>query len=406
MENPIVQKAEKFVANWFNEKLPETLHYHNAKHTTEVVEHVYRLAEAAGVAELQLEIMVLAAWFHDTGYALLRQGHEAESARIAQQFLEQQGYQAEHIETVKRLILVTEMSQQPEGELEKIIRDADMAHVGSKKYFKKLKKLRKEWVEDQNRSFTDAEWMAMNYDFLQKHQFYTPQAIKLFGPQKEENLNQTLELLNQANAEASEAPEIPMKTSENKKAAGQEEPVAKKKKSGSERGIESMFRITMKNHIQLSQIADNKANIMLSINSIIISIVLTVMVPQIEDRPALLVPSLLLLLFSVISVVLATVSTIPKVNRGNVTRQQIESKEANLLFFGNFYNMSLPDYDWGMKYMMEAPDYLYSSMIKDLYFLGKVLHRKYMLLRLTYGTFMFGTVISVISFLVALSLEA
>jgi len=68
------------------------------------------------------------------------------------------------------------------------------------------------------------------------------------------------------------------------------------------------------------------------------------------------------------------------------------------LFFGNFHKMSLDDFEWAMGEMMQDRDYLYSSMKKDLYFLGKVLDRKYKLLRLTYVVFMVGIVVSVFAF--------
>ncbi|RZM23387.1 MAG: phosphohydrolase, partial [Pedobacter sp.] len=75
--------------------------------------------------------------------------------------------------------------------------------------------------------------------------------------------------------------------------------------------------------------------------------------------------------------------------------------KTNLLFFGNFYKMQLEEYQWAMNEMMKDNDYLYNSMIKDLYFLGLVLHRKYKLLRITYNIFMFGIIVSVIAFVIA-----
>ena len=77
------------------------------------------------------------------------------------------------------------------------------------------------------------------------------------------------------------------------------------------------------------------------------------------------------------------------------------NKKVNLLFFGNFYNMSLPDYDWAMKEMMSDREYLNSSMIKDIYFLGVVLARKYKYLRISYNIFMFGLVLAIVAFGIA-----
>lgn len=170
-----------------------------------------------------------------------------------------------------------------------------------------------------------------------------------------------------------------------------------------ERGIETMFRVTLSNHTKLSQIADSKANILLSVNSIIISVALSTLVPKL-DAPSnshLIIPTFIMIMFSVVSIILSIMSTRPKVSSGTFTRKEIEDKKVNLLFFGNFYKMPVDEYVWAMKEMMNDRKYLYDAMIKDLYYLGVVLNRKYKLLRLTYTVFTIGIVVSVITFVVA-----
>ena len=112
-------------------------------------------------------------------------------------------------------------------------------------------------------------------------------------------------------------------------------------------------------------------------------------------------PTFVMLMFSVTSIIFAILSTRPKVTSGVFTRQDIEDRKVNLLFFGNFYKMPLEEYEWAVNEMMNDRNYLYNSMIKDLYFLGLVLERKYKLLRITYNIFMVGIIISAISFIIA-----
>ncbi len=107
------------------------------------------------------------------------------------------------------------------------------------------------------------------------------------------------------------------------------------------------------------------------------------------------------MMVSTTSIVFAILSTRPKITSGTFTRDDIENRKVNLLFFGNFYKMPLEEYDWAMKEMMKDRDYLYTTMIKDLYFLGKVLHRKYAMLRITYTIFMIGIIVSVLAFVYA-----
>ena len=114
------------------------------------------------------------------------------------------------------------------------------------------------------------------------------------------------------------------------------------------------------------------------------------------------IPTIIFLTVCVLTIVFAVLATRPKVSSGKFTKQDIDQKKTNLLFFGNFYKMTLEEYEWGMQEMMKNKDYLYSSLIKDIYFLGVVLGRKYRLLRIAYSIFMFGFVIAVISFGIAI----
>ena len=170
-----------------------------------------------------------------------------------------------------------------------------------------------------------------------------------------------------------------------------------------ERGIETMFRVALRNHITLSDIADTKANILLSVNAIIISLVLSNLVSKL-DNPSndyLIWPTVIFTGFTVVSIILSILATRPNVTQGKFSKQDVAAKKVNLLFFGNFHKMELNEFEWAMGEMMQDRDYLYGSLTKDLYFLGLVLNRKYKLLRLTYSVFMVGIVVSVLSFAVA-----
>lgn len=162
-----------------------------------------------------------------------------------------------------------------------------------------------------------------------------------------------------------------------------------------------MFRTTSKSHLELSAMADNKANILLSISAILISLILSTLASKIDTNPKLLIPTIIILIVALITVIYATIATIPNVTSSDFKREDIERKKGNLLFFGNFSKMSLDDYEYGVKFLMKDRDYLYSSMIRDIYFLGKVLDKKYRNLKIAYNVFMYGLVISTIAFVVS-----
>lgn len=162
-----------------------------------------------------------------------------------------------------------------------------------------------------------------------------------------------------------------------------------------------MLRLTSENHLRLSDMADSKANILISVNAIIISVILGVLLRKLEEVPYFTIPTIIFLAVAVTTIVLSIMATRPQISGGTFTQQDILDKKTNLLFFGNFHKASFEDYRESMKGMMRDTDYLYDSLIKDIHTLGTVLGRKYRLLRAAYSIFMIGIIISVIAFAVA-----
>lgn len=391
--NTLTDAAEKYVVNFLNENLDTSFIYHNLAHTQRVVEKANELAELSELNDEQKQLLTLAAWFHDTGYTKTIKGHEVESTAIATAFFKTHNLSDAEIKSICDIILATEMQYEPKNQLEKIIRDADCAHIGSKNYFEVSELLRKEWELNCDRTLTESEWLEENINFLStKHRFHTNEAASNWDKRKGKNLSELIKAKKKLDSEHNKLKQ--------KKA---ELSFKKNKTALPERGIETMFRVTLKNHITLSNIADTKANILLSVNAIIVSLVLSNLVSKL-DNPSnsyLIIPTVIFVLFTVVSIILSILATRPNVTSGKFTKDDVANKKVNLLFFGNFHKMSLKDFEWAMGEMMQDRDYLYSSMKKDLYFLGLVLDKKYKILRLTYSVFMAGIIVSVIAFAIA-----
>ncbi len=176
----------------------------------------------------------------------------------------------------------------------------------------------------------------------------------------------------------------------------------KKDQLGSARGIETMFRTSYRTHIDMSSLADNKANIMISINGLIMSIIIASIFSRIDTNPWLAVPTTLLLVGCLISMVFAVLAARPRVSSRLLTLDEVRQNRANILFFGNFVNLREDDFMQGMKELLQNTDGLYVSMIRDIYSLGTVLARKFRLLRVSYNVFMAGLLTGVTSFIVVL----
>lgn len=239
------------------------------------------------------------------------------------------------------------------------------------------------------RNYSTQEWIQENIKlFTQLHRFYTPYAIKNWQKKKDENL---LELLNQDKDFRSKL----------KKEEEKAKVKAKYKNDSPERGIQTLYRVTMRNHLKLSDIADTKANILLSVNAIIISLAIANLIPDLDTpgNKQIMIPTLILVLFSVASIVGSILSTRPNVTTGEFTKEQVKNKEVNVLFFGNFHQMPYDQFEWAMQEIIKDQSYVYDSLTKDLYYLGIVLNKKYRLLRITYTIFMIGIISSVLSFI-------
>jgi hypothetical protein len=178
----------------------------------------------------------------------------------------------------------------------------------------------------------------------------------------------------------------------------------KKDNLGSARGIETVFRTSYRTHIDMSQLADNKANIMVTVNALILSISLASIAPKIDANPWLLIPTAILLLTTLVSLFYAVQAARPRVTNTPVSLEEVRQNRANILFFGNFVHLREDEYVQGMTELLQNSDRLYLGMLRDIYSLGGVLQQKFRLLRVSYNIFMFGLALAVLSFLIVLVL--
>ncbi len=397
MNSSILAEAKEYVSSYFKAKLPEEYVYHDWGHTTQVVKACRALGEAYHLSEDDLTALELAAWFHDLGYTEGPKDHEERSAQHLAKYAADKNIDENILTNAQACIRATKMPQQPQKLLEQIICDADLSHLGNDNYWDRTRRVRQELMVIQNKIFTEEEWLDFELKFMDSHSYQTSIANELYGKQKAKHTKQLIKLQEQLFPELLDLNEGKKKKKKKKK----KKAALRVKELKLGRGVETMYRTTYRTHVNLSSIADNKANIMLSINAIIISIVISTLVPNFDDNPKLIIPTIILLAVCLIAVVFATLSTRPKITEGKFTREDIQQKRSNLLFFGNFYNMPLQDFHWGMMEMIKDSDFLYSSMTRDLYFLGVVLAKKYRYLSICYSVFMYGLIFAVAAFSVA-----
>ena len=172
-----------------------------------------------------------------------------------------------------------------------------------------------------------------------------------------------------------------------------------KKGLGTNRGVETLFRSAYRVQMDLTGLADNKANMMISINGLIISIIVAAVGPKLDANPWLLVPTTIFLLGTLVSIVYAILAARPRVHSVPISLEDLEHSNGNILFFGDFANLSQDDFTSGMIDLIQNKTVVYETMIRNLYGLGSVLKKKFALLKVAYTAFMIALILGVTSFI-------
>ncbi len=385
--NTVVKDAEEYVFNLFKEKLPADYVYHNFNHTSETVKACKKLSKSYNLTSRDYEVLMLAAWFHDTGYITTYQGHEEESVTFMKAYLEG-NYPEDEIREIESLILSTKFQTVPDGSMQEILHDADYISMGSKNFNHRADLLRIEWERIQNKHYSEEEWAQIQLQFLLDTNFKTEDAVLKFNERREDNIIKQRNIIEDRKLKES-----------------REEEKNKSKPVKEGRGIETLYRSVYAYHINLTSIADNKANMMISINTIIISIVITLFgtgftfSSQDEFSSVRFVfPMAFLLLTSLLAVVFAILSARPNVTTKE--KYELSNKNSSILFFGNFAQLQLKEFVDRIEELKKEKNELYNSMSVDIFYLGSVLVKKYNYLSWSYNIFMFGMVICAVGFVI------
>lgn len=193
-KSPIYFKVKDYCEEFLSANLPSTLTYHNVQHTKDVVS----AAEEIGLGEMlnneDLEILLIAAWFHDIGYCFKYLGHEDESIRVAENFLRENHFPAHKIEKVRDCINATRYKHEPENSLEACMIDADRLGMGKINFTEAGERLRKEWEVYLDKEVGESEWLDVQENYLNETNFFTNYADKNYTALKEKNVTKIKKL--------------------------------------------------------------------------------------------------------------------------------------------------------------------------------------------------------------------
>lgn len=356
------------------------------QHTRTLVSVAEAISRFCDFNEADSRLLLLAAWLHDLYCDESGELLEEQKILPVTEFLVSCGLTKAEILKITQSIAATRYPQQPQDLLEEALCDAVASFLAADDYVVKAERK----AADSSTKIGQYDWIDQHIALLKKHYYFTKYAKRAFSGGKENNLKllkKKRKELSKDNAELEELWE------ENKSLKKE---LRKEKEQKVSKGIETMFRTTMASHLQLSVIADNKANMLISVNAIIASIMISSFFSKFQDVPHLLLPSILLTVVCLITVILAIRSTRP-----NIKNTAVPENKIDFLFFGDFIQLDSHTYRDGIRNIMRDHNLLYNSMADNIYLQGKVLSRKYRLLKLAYTVFALGIGAVLVSYILA-----
>ena len=381
----LVTESEKYVSALLTEKLPENIVYHNFDHALRVKNYAETIGKQSGLSPDEMNIIRICALFHETGYIISCDNYIEESIRIASEFLSGHEIDQQNIDKVSGTIKSIKQAREPMDKLSEVLCDADMMYIASEGGLEQFDLMYEESALMTSRNIKRVVFERKYITQFKAHTYFTEYGKTELQPRKEHAVKRMEERLKRR------------KLIENNK--------DKQGKFVYSRGVETLFRLTARNQINLNSIADNKSNILISVNAIIISIIITMLAGNIGHMSMGIVPIVVFLVICLVTIIIAIMSTRPIIISSKFSREDIKQKKVDLIFFGNFIKMDFDDYLDSIKEMIKDDDHLYSTLIKNQYSLGKILDKKFRLVKIAYNVFMIGIIITVVLFLLDMTLH-
>ena len=185
---PDFNAAQAYAFTLMARQLSPDLAYHGLHHTRDQVLPAVQLFCSDLDIPLDQQLhLATAAVFHDIGFIRQYEDNEIIGADWAASLLPDFGYSPADVAEICKLIMATRMPQQPENIGSQILCDADLVTLGEDMFFETSMMLRREtacFLE----SVPLRDWLAMQYEFLMKHRYFTTVARRRLNPGKEKNL--------------------------------------------------------------------------------------------------------------------------------------------------------------------------------------------------------------------------
>ena len=387
-------EAKEHVFDLFKKNANPRLVYHNYEFANQLVHLINEIGQEIQATDQAKDLAKLAGLFYTTGY--LTNYHQATEASVkeAEKFLLTRKYSKAKTEKIKDLLRLFIAQKTPVTEEQELFNDAiNTLHFGARLSTKRpLLQLEKELMQQQ--TLPKEQWASLQLQNLLNAKFYTAYGKQQYEPILAQNifaLKKQIDKLQKKGGIVLEPPTTPGIFQDLEPAVPN-------------RAIQTYFRTNYRNHINLSAIADNKANIMISVNAILLSVLISLLTYKnmTETNPMVLMAVIIFFITGLTSLVYAVLSARPKVTTLNKGVKDINELKKNLVFFGSYVHLDVEQYEEAVDAMFRDGSLIYGNMTRDIYYLGKVLDKKYRYLTNSYNIFMVGFIATTLTFIIAL----
>lgn len=369
-----IKGIKNFAKDILKQGLSNDLSYYNWPNTKDNIETVEMLIERSKLPVDDAHMVKAATYFLYTGFSKLdTENHFQESKNIATEYLQKNQFPSVFVQGVNDCLQLTiDRNLEPKGKAQKVFHDVFYSVYGQKKLHKRIEA---SW-EELNLLGAEKEdiltVMETTYTHMNDHEFHTPCAKRKFRFRKLKNGIKLQSYIDK---------------------------VRSKNMLSSNKTAMTMFKTALRNHIDLVNIADKKAGIMISINAILMTVMIPILGSYILDVSKYIIPSVILLLTCGAAVILATMATRPQRSDGKIDENEKLAGNKSLFYFGNFFKMGKNEYQNAIKDVIVRDKILENSVINDLYEMGVLLGIKYRRLRWCYIVFAVGIGLTLLSFL-------
>jgi len=387
-DKDLIRNAADHVFTLFRDASRDgALVYSGYDRTRELARSCREIAKGCGLADGEIRVAVLTAWFHGAGRTAGPNANGVESAAIARQFLAVQGEPAELADAVEACMRAAEVGVL-ENAAQEVVHDALLAPTAGKDYLRELRLLRLENDRRGSARLSDLEWTESCIRFVEEHPFRTRYAQLEYNRGRAENLVRLHKLLREHREEAAE-----------------ESAQAEKAERSLGNTIEDVCTDITRNQFKLLSVADRRTATMVHVNAIMISLIVALLLRHIDTHPHLLVPTLILLAVNLVAVLISILSMrAPRSLKrlvGHLDEEGSAAHDKNLLLFANELPMSREDYCEEMENLARDIPALRKARLEATFFTRRILQWRGHMLRLTYDIFLGGLFLAVFAFGIA-----